>query len=259
MGDRIDIGELYRKRLLLNHSSGTEVATNRKSSLATVSQAEDVAEAIQLSTAQSQAQRILRDAAKEARKLLKNARKKAESLHDAGRKRAEAEKIKASEEGYSKGYRDGIGKGQSEFNLKLQQVGDLLDELSHDRSNIAGNLSSEIADLVILMTEKVVGVLTADKALAIRGNIIAAAKESLKEASDITVRLAPDEFELLSSDIEMISKEAQCKISFVCDSALSTGDCRILSQGGGIAFSFDQRFSIMKEQLKTLLQEAFCS
>lgn len=256
MGDRIDIGELYRKRLLLNHSSGSEVSTSRKSSLATVCQAEDVAEAIQLSTAQSQAQRILRDAAKEARKLLKNARKKAETLHDTGRKRAEAEKKRASEEGYAMGYKDGIEKGQSEFNLKLEKVSELVGDLSQDRSQIASNLSSELADLVILMTEKIVGVLTEDKALIIRENIISAANESLKEASDITVRLPPDEFELLSLDIERISKEANCKISFVCDTALSAGDCRILSQDGGIAFSFSQRFSIMKDQLKKLLQEA---
>jgi flagellar assembly protein FliH len=256
VGNRIDIGELYRKRLFLNHSSGSEVSANRKRQLASVSQAEDVAEAIQLSTAQSQAQRILRDAVKEARLLLKNARKKADSLQDAGRKRAEAEKIAASEKGYSSGYMDGMAKAESEFADKFNKVNELLDNLSKDRNHIAANLSSEIADLVILITGKVVGVLTEDKSRVIRENIIAAAKESFKGSEAITVRLAPDEFELLSSEIDSICKEADCRISFVCDSSLLIGDCRILSPSGGIAFSFEQRFSIMEDELRRLLQEA---
>ena len=251
MGERIDIGELYRKRLFLNHSSAS--SNSRKSCLATVSQVADVAEAIELSTARSQVQRILRDAIKEARKLLRNARRKADNLHDAGRKRAQAERIKATEEGYSSGYNDGLAKGEFQFKQKLNELNQLLNGLKGDRDTVNANLGSEIAELVILMSQKVVGVLLEDKAVVLRENIIAATKDSLAGAKAITVRLSSDEYELLSTDLSGISAEAGCKVSIVCDSSLSTGECRILSPAGGIAFSFEQRFAIMKDELRKLL------
>jgi len=253
VGERIDIGELYRKRLFLNHSSASEAGNSRKNSLATVSEVADIAEAIELSTTRSQAQRILRDATKDARKLLRNARRKADNLHDAGRKRAEAERIKAVDEGYSSGYRNGLAKGESQFNQKLNELNQLLNSLRDDRGTVAANMGAEIAELVILMSQKVVGVLLEDKALMLRENIIAATKDSLAGVETITVRLSSDEYELLSADVSGLSAGSGCKVSVVCDSSLSTGECRILSPAGGIAFSFDQRFAIMKAELRKLL------
>ena len=73
------------------------------------------------------------------------------------------------------------------------------------------------------------------------------------QAEAITIRLSPDEFDVLSSDMNSLCLEADCNISVVCDSSLLSGECRILSPAGGIAFSFDKRFSIMKDQLRKLL------
>jgi len=101
VGERINIGELYRSKLLLRRTSSVgEVKNDVKRILSNsgtqITHVEEVEEAIQLSAIANQGQRILREATKEARKLLRNARKKADNLEKIARKRIEIAQYKKS-------------------------------------------------------------------------------------------------------------------------------------------------------------------
>ena len=258
MGERINIGQLYRKKLLLNHTA-SDGSQNRKQPVNSVSSVSEIADAISLSTARTQADRILRDAVKEARKLLRNARRKADSLEESGRRRANGFKVKARKDGYEEGFRTGKREGLEALTKEVASMEALVHSIDSQLPSLNADFSKDLTDLVLTIARKVTGTICENDSAVLTRNISRLLSESFKDGDELTIRLSPADYDLVADSLSKTQLSGNFHTVFQCDTSFEPGECRIVSPLKAVLISFRKRFEAVEEELSRLIIEEYHS
>ncbi len=195
---------------------------------------------------------IKQKAQTEAEQIIKDAEKKAfDMLQDAEAKRNE-QMNQAYNEGYEKGTQEGFNDGNKEAQRLVDRLHVIIDKTMDRRQEILDETEQQIVDLVLLMTRKVVKVISENQRTVVMSNIVQALRK-VKGRGDVTIRVNLADLELTTEHTNdfIQSVENIKNISVVEDSSVDRGGCIVETDFGAI----DARISSQLTELEQRILE----
>jgi flagellar assembly protein FliH len=162
----------------------------------------------------SEAETLLHDARLQAAELVQAARQEAEDLRIAARRQGEQE-------------------GQEEWEKERSRLGELVAGLGAAYQRFCQDQVPVLADLATLAAEKLLGEQIAcepERVLA----IVRTAMEEVVGATQVTLRLNPDDVELVQSQFSTASPGHAPAVQILPDPAVQRGGCWIESEQGKV-------------------------
>ncbi|MCL2047619.1 MAG: FliH/SctL family protein [Defluviitaleaceae bacterium] len=205
---------------------------------------------------QSSAENIVLTAEREAEQIIASARaaamEEAAKIHQTAEAEAAALIAEARETGYNDGMATATKKGE-EIKAHAQKI---LDDANAEREKMQASLEPEIVNMVIAITEKLLG----DTVKINPAIIVSLVKQGFAGTSvtgDINIHVSANDYELIAERIDEISAvvDGSSKIQFIKDLSLSPMDCVIETPMGAIDCSLGQQFETLKANLLYILNE----
>lgn len=227
-----------------------------------------------LATAQAEADKIIKDAEKaafnevkkqsddaqvinqkaidNANSIVSEAEKKAHDiLSEAEAKRDEKQK-EAYTEGFNAGRESGYKEGEAEVQRLIDRLHLIITKTLDRREAILAETEQQIVDLVLLMTRKVVKVISENQRNVVVSNIVHALRK-VKGRGDVTIRVNLVDLALTSEHIKnfLTTAENVNNITVVEDSTVDAGGCIVETDFGAI----DARISSQLNELEQKILE----
>ena len=191
--------------------------------------------------AQKEAQEILNKAKSEAEEILTKAREDDKNIRD-----------KAQDEGYKKGHEDGYQDGNAEALRLIDRLHKMIEGIQEKRQEILDGTEQQIVDLVLLMTRKVVKIMSDNQKSVIMANVVQALKR-VKGRGDVILRVNLADVKLTTEHVKDFIREVENikNITVVEDSSVEKGGCIVETDFGAI----DARISSQLGELETKILE----
>jgi len=195
----------------------------------------------------------LQSAKDEAERLLEEAKKNADNILLETENNKKAIEAKGFNEGFSSGREDGFKEGKDEVNRLIDRLHTIVEKTMEKRQEILSETEQQIVDLVLLMSRKVVKVISETQKNVVSSNVIQALKK-VKGRGDVTIRVNMLDVELTTEHIkDFIARcEGVKNITVVEDVSVDKGGCIIETDFGSI----DARISSQLHELEQKVVEA---
>lgn len=191
------------------------------------------------SDAQSQADEIIANAKSEAEKIIQDAR-------------LEEQKIKADakQDGFKQGHDDGYSAGESEIERLVERLRKMVEALMLRREEILKETEQQIVELVILMTRKVVKIISETQKTAIMSNVLAALKK-VKSRGNVILHVNLEDLKLASANADEFIKRVENiqGITVVEDSTVEKGGCVVETDFGAVDARISSQLSELEEKI----------
>ena len=148
----------------------------QKSADEIVKKAEDAAFA-EVKRQTDQAQVIKADAEKEAQDIVNKAQAEAQEIIAKAHSEENEIRDSAYRKGYDEGQKSGYNDGQSELNRLIERVHKIVESVMNRREEILRDTEQQIVDLVILMTRKIVKIISENQKGVVLSNVLSALKK----------------------------------------------------------------------------------
>jgi flagellar assembly protein FliH len=216
-----------------------------------VAEARDAA-ALETSQKTEEARSLKADAEAEAEKIVAGANQKAEEIEAESHTAFEAERKAAEDQGRIAGREEGFAEGKAEADRLVERVQTVLERAQGQREQILEETEQQIVDLVLLMTRKVVKIISETQKDVVRANVTAALQK-VKGRLNITIRVNVADLKLTTEHVNgFIRKMEGVKgIEVAEDSTVEPGGCVIETDFGEI----DARISSQLAELETKILE----
>jgi len=182
-----------------------------------------------------QAQVLRQQALDEASNAIEAAKKEAEAILAA----ANARKDEQLKLGYDEGYKKGEESGFREGNLEAQRLTDrlhtIIERTMDKRQEILAETEQQIVDLVLLMTRKIVKVISENQRNVVVSNVVQALRK-VKGRGEVIIRVNLNDVAMTTQHIkDFLSTAENIKnITVVEDSTVDRGGCVIETDFGAI-------------------------
>ncbi len=182
-----------------------------------------------------QAQELRQKAADEASDIVSRAESKAAEIVELANSKME-EQLK---NGYSDGFKKGQEEGFKEGNLEAQRLTDrlhtIIERVMDKRQEILSETEQQVVDLVLLMTRKIVKVITENQRNIVVSNVVQALRK-VKGRGDVTIRVNLNDVAMTSQHVKdfLSSAENVKNIAVVEDSSVDRGGCVIETDFGSV-------------------------
>lgn len=199
-----------------------------------------------------QAQIIKTDAEKQAQDIIAKARSEAQAILDNARKEEEEIKSGASQSGYDEGYKNGYSNGEDEIKLLVERLHKIIEAVMARREEILKDTETQIVELVILMTRKVVKIISENQKSVIMSNVLAALKK-VKTRGQVNLHVNLEDLKVTSEHINDFIKRLENieGITVLEDSTVDKGGCIVETDFGAI----DARISSQLGELESKIME----
>ncbi len=183
----------------------------------------------------NEAQVTVQQAKDEAAKIEADAKAAAEKIEEDARIAMESEKKAGYDDGFAKGKEDGFKEGSLEVERLIDRLHTIIERVMDRRQEILTETEQQIVDLVLLMTRKVVKVISENQKSVVVANIVQALKK-VKGRGNVTIRVNMRDVELASGHIKdfLAAVENVKGISVVEDSSVDKGGCIVETDFGSI-------------------------
>jgi flagellar assembly protein FliH len=204
-----------------------------------------------------QAERIEAEARKHGEALIRNAQEEARGYLNQAQTEAESLKETAYQEGYQEGCR--VGKEETSAQLNAQMAPDiqnlnmLLKSLSEQQAFFLLSQDIPILEMVLAMTEKILGTAVALKPELIQ-SIIRNILNTLNETGKILIRVNPVHIPYLNDHGAIFDNIDPERIQIEEDPAILPGGCHIETEMGFMDIDMDEQMETLK---KALREEAY--
>ena len=199
-----------------------------------------------------QAQIIKADADAQAASIIEKA--KAEAAQIIAQAEAERENLKsnAHDEGYQIGKKSGYEEGKAEVERLVERMHKMIDAVMIRREEILQETESQIVELVILMTRKVIKILSENQKNVVMANTLAALKK-LKARGQVTLRVNLEDVKLTTAHVDEFIQHVEKVegITVLEDSSVDQGGCIVETDFGAI----DARISSQLNELENKILE----
>ena len=187
--------------------------------------------------AEKEASDVVEKAKAEAEQILKSAHDEEQRIFD-----------KAQKDGYDKGHEEGYQVGNQEAERLVERLHKMIEAVQDKRVDILNQTEGQIVDLVLLMTRKVVKIMSDNQKSVIMANVVQALKK-VKGRGDVILRVNMADVKLTTDHIkDFISQVENIRnVSVVEDSSVDRGGCIIETDFGAI----DARISSQLGELET--------
>ena len=199
-----------------------------------------------------QAQVLKNDAENEAKEILRKAQEEAESLRAKTAADTDGVNKNAYKEGFDKGREDGFKAGREEVSRLIERTHKILEAVMARREEILSETEQQIVELVVLMTRKVVKLISENQKSVVMANVLQALKK-VKGRGDVTLRVNFSDVKLTTEHIQDFIKQVENVkgITVVEDSTVDKGGCVVETDFGAI----DARISSQLSELETKILE----
>jgi flagellar assembly protein FliH len=199
-----------------------------------------------------QAQSLKRQAEDEGEKIVAGAKEKAAEIEASSRAAFEAERKDAEERGRIAGREAGFAEGKAEVERLIQRTQTVLERAQDKRAEILAETEQEIIDLVLLISRKVIKVISENQRNVVISNVIQALRK-VKGRGNIIIRVNMADVKLATDHITDFIRlvEGSKTIQVVEDSTVDSGGCIIETDFGEI----DARISSQLAELETKILE----
>jgi len=196
---------------------------------------------IEKTNAENEAASILADAKLKSEKMLEEANASREEIVSSAR-----------QEGFSAGHKEGYKEGSAEVQRLIDRLHLMIEKIMDKRVQILSETEQQIVDLVLLMTRKVVKVISENQRNVVMSNIVHALRK-VKGRGDVLVRVNMAELALTTEHTKefLAAVENVKNITIVEDSAVDKGGCIIETDFGSI----DARISSQLGELEQKILE----
>lgn len=191
------------------------------------------------SDAQSQADEIIANAKSEAEKIIQDAHLEEQKIKD-----------DAKQDGFRQGHDDGYSAGESEIERLVERLRKMVEALMLRREEILKETEQQIVELVILMTRKVVKIISETQKTAIMSNILAALKK-VKSRGNVILHVNLEDLKLASANADEFIKRVENiqGITVVEDSTVEKGGCVVETDFGAIDARISSQLSELEEKI----------
>jgi len=182
-----------------------------------------------------QAQIIRQEAEDEAAKIIEEAEKKAAEIVAAAKEKMDAQ----MKDGYSDGFKKGQESGFKEGSLEAQRLTDrlhtIIERMMDKRQEILAETEQQIVDLVLLMTRKIVKVISENQRNIVVSNVVQALRK-VKGRGEVIIRVNLNDVAMTTQHVkDFLSAAENIKnITVVEDSTVDRGGCLIETDFGSI-------------------------
>ena len=191
--------------------------------------------------AEQNAQEIIRKAQEEAARIIEEAKVEQDSLKKSG-----------YSEGLNKGREEGFAAGQGEVERLIERTHKILEGVMARREEILSETEQQIVELVILMTRKVVKIISENQKSVVMANILQALKK-VKGRGEVTIRVNLADVKLTSEHTQDFIKQVENiqGITVLEDSSVEKGGCIVETDFGAI----DARIQSQLSELESAILE----
>jgi flagellar assembly protein FliH len=199
-----------------------------------------------------EAQSLKREAQDEAEKIIAEAQQKAREIENASRMAFEAERKEAEEQGRAAGRETGFAEGKAEVERLIQRTQVVLERAQDKRAEILAETEQAIIDLVLLISRKVIKVISENQRNVVISNVIQALRK-VKGRGNIIIRVNMVDVKLTTEHIKDFIQlvEGSKSLQVVEDSTVDPGGCIIETDFGEI----DARISSQLAELEAKILE----
>lgn len=199
-----------------------------------------------------QAQIIKSDAEQAASKIIEDAKLEAERIIQEANVEKENIKATAHQDGYKEGHEQGFMEGQNEVNRLVERIHKIVESVMVRREEILCETEQQIVELVLLMTRKVVKIISENQKTVVLSNVLAALKK-IRTRGNITLRVNTEDLKLTTAHVDEFIKRIENVngISVIEDSAVDKGGCIVETDFGAI----DARISSQLAELESKIME----
>ena len=189
----------------------------------------------------------------ETEKILADAKQKAEELETETRKNLDNERKEAFDQGKEDGRLEGFAEGKIEVDRLIERTQIVLERAQDKRGDILAETEQEIVNLVLLITRKVVKVISENQREVIISNVVQALRK-VRDRGNIIIRVNLADLKLATEHtknfIQMM--EGVKSIQVAEDSSVDPGGCVIETDFGEI----DARISSQLSEMESKILEA---
>lgn len=199
-----------------------------------------------------QAQIIKSDAEQTASKIIEDAKLEAERIIQEANVEKENIKATAHQDGYKEGHEQGFVEGQNEVNRLVERIHKIVESVMVRREEILCETEQQIVELVLLMTRKVVKIISENQKTVVLSNVLAALKK-IRTRGNITLRVNTEDLKLTTAHVDEFIKRIENVngISVIEDSSVDKGGCIVETDFGAI----DARISSQLAELENKIME----
>ncbi len=199
-----------------------------------------------------EAQTIKTDAENKAQETVKAAQEEAEKIRAQAEDDKQKIKKNAYEEGYKEGEESGFSSGKEEVSRLVDRSHKILEAVMTRREQILNETEQQIVQLVLLMTRKVVKVMSENQKQVVMANVLSALKK-VKGRGDVTIRVNLEDVKLTSAHAkDFIAQVESVKgITVIEDGTVEKGGCIVETDFGAI----DARISSQLTELENKILE----
>ena len=191
------------------------------------------------SDAQAQADEIIANAKSEAEKIIQDAHLEEQKIKD-----------DAKQDGFKQGHDYCYSAGESEIERLVERLRKMVEALMLRREEILKETEQQIVELVILMTRKVVKIISETQKTAIMSNILAALKK-VKSRGNVILHVNLEDLKLASANADEFIKRVENiqGITVVEDSTVEKGGCVVETDFGAIDARISSQLSELEEKI----------
>jgi flagellar assembly protein FliH len=216
-----------------------------------VQDAQDAAQS-ELQSKTDEGQLLKQQAEADAKKIIDDANKKSRDMETEVRKTLDGELKAAQEKGMEEGKKTGYADGKAEVERLISRTQTMLERAQDKRGEILAESEKEIIDLVLMISRKVIKVLSENQEGVIISNVIQALRK-VKTKGTCLIRVNIDDLQLATEHKQEFIKlvEGVKDIQILEDTTVDKGGCVIETDFGEI----DARISSQLAELETKILE----
>ncbi|MDR2702572.1 MAG: flagellar assembly protein FliH [Spirochaetaceae bacterium] len=197
-----------------------------------------------------EAQSLKRQAEDDAARIIEEARIKARQIEDDSLAAFENDRKEAEERGRIAGQESGFIQGRDEVERLVQRTQTILERAQGKRAEILAETEQQIIDLVLLISRKVIKVISENQRNIVVSNVIEALRK-VKGRGNIFIRVNMADVKLASEHkkdfIEMM--EGAKSIQIVEDTTVDSGGCIIETDFGEIDARIASQLSELEQKI----------
>jgi len=232
--------EIEKKTLLDDTEAQAEqiIKNAENAAFAEVKQKTDEAAVIK-QNAQLEAEKIINDAKAEAERIIAEAQAKS---HD--------DFEQAKERGFEEGRKQGYDDGNKEAQRLVDMLHQMIDKIISRRQEIFDEAEQQIVEMVILVSRKVVKIISEKQREVVMNNIVQALRK-VKGRASVTIRVNNSEAKLTTEHAQDFMNAVSNieHITVVEDSSIEPGGCIVETDFGSIDARISSQLSELEQKI----------
>lgn len=190
------------------------------------------------------------EAEQEATRLREEARQEADRMRQEAENEVAKIRQDAYNEGYKAGHEEGYNSGKPEVERLVEQLHHIIDKTLDKRSEIIEESETQLINLVLMITKKVVKVISENQKNVVINNVIQALRK-LKSRGEVLIKVNLEDVELTTEHVKdfMRMVDNVQSVTVVEDSTVDKGGCIIETDFGEIDARISSQLQEIEEKI----------